>query len=194
MEFGASNRGSKSRVATQEEFHARLMQGQNADNLPLWEWNELRNELTRERRDMVLTQRQLEVAELSARPRLKERLHQAEERVSILHKAWAACQAEGNLRPAAMAVVIAERIEFLTRELEDVENQIAVMRGWMAELPEGAAQARELAQKDVDYKVERVRGMKDAREWELEWSIKVSTMSDSQVALNASQGGGEHRS
>lgn len=39
---------SKSRLARGEELVARLIQGQIVDDLPLWEWNKLRNELGRD--------------------------------------------------------------------------------------------------------------------------------------------------
>jgi len=65
-----------------------------------------------------------------------------------------------------MAAEIARETESLTRELEKWEHQLAATRDWMAQLPEGAAQARDLAQKDVDGKADWVQKMREAKAWE----------------------------
>ena len=118
---------------------------------------------------------ELEVVEPSARPLIEERMRQAEQEVAILQKACAACQADGNLSPAATAAEIARENESLARELEEWEHWLAATRDWMAQLPEGAAQSGESS------------GMREARAWEWEWPVEVSAMSDFQVVLNANQ-------
>ena len=56
----------------------------------------------------------------------------------------------------------------MPRELEKWEHQLAATRDWMAQLLQGAAQARDLAQKDVDVdgKADWVQKMREAKAWE----------------------------
>lgn len=96
-------------------------------------------------------------------------MRQAEENVAILQKACAACQADGNLSPTAMAAEIAREVESLTRELEECEHRLAAPGDGMPRLPEGAAQARDLAQQVADELTRRADRLRKARAWELEW-------------------------
>ncbi|KAG7290771.1 hypothetical protein NEMBOFW57_000774 [Staphylotrichum longicolle] len=151
------------------EWDDNWSEGQTVDNLPLWEWRELRSDLRREQRNVAEERGELEVAEPSARPLIEERMRQAEESVAILQQACAACQADGNLSPTAMAAEIAREVESLTRELEECENRLAAPGDWMPQLPEGAAQARDLAQQVVDELTRRADRLRKAIAWELEW-------------------------
>lgn len=72
---------------------------------------------------------------------------------------------------------ITAKVKDLTGEVEDLEQGVVETRDWVAQIPEGAVQARVLAQKAVDKKLGKIDQARQKKAWELKWSVnKISAM------------------
>lgn len=179
---------SKNRLRRAEELADWGSRNQKIEELPLWEWNCIQRHLERTQQTVERLKEELEGAEITSRPQIQMYLRGSEERVTTLHRVVAASRADAerlcpgrplsSLDPSESAMGLHNKVEldYLRGEVEDLEQGVVKTRAWAAELPQGAIQARELAQKAIDEKLKEINGAKQKMERELEWSGKIPAM------------------
>lgn len=137
---------------------------QKTEDLPLWEFRAVKRALEQEQWKLEGLKQDLEAAEAASQPEIQKRIRYAEQRTAVHQKAYMASQHDTarlcpgrspsslDRRDSARALEMTMRIEHRTRELESGEQAVRERKAWIAQLPEGADEARRLAHTVVDEK------------------------------------------
>ncbi|RDL42174.1 uncharacterized protein BP5553_02153 [Venustampulla echinocandica] len=137
---------------------------QKPEELLLWEERQLREDSWSKQRSLKAIQReakQVQAGERDGVPGIQIRLRHAEKQVAVYQKAHEASRLDAErLCPGrsfavgrgveALGFDLKKRMEYLTRYIEQSQQEVRLMREWMAQLPECAHRARQAAQRAVD--------------------------------------------
>lgn len=141
----------------------------NFGDLPFWDWKQVRNKLDGEKRELEQLQQERPRTEqgTSPNPQIRKRICEAEKRVAVYEMAYAASLADvERLRPGQETVErdLRARAADLTIGILDAQQEVEEIRGWIGRLPEGADQARKLAQERVDRWEDAITHMMKSRQ------------------------------
>ena len=165
-------RESKDRLMRAKELVAQGRGRQKVENLPLWEWDQVRRDLEYAQRSLGWLKQWLEDAGTLALPPSQESIRCAEEQIATLQKACAASQADAERLCRGRSVSSLDpdesvkglekktKLEYLAGELRYLEQCVVDTRGWIAQLPEGAGKAMGLAHKAVDEKMKEMERLR----------------------------------
>jgi len=141
-------------------------QCQKPEELPLWEERQLREDSWSKQRSLKAIQqeaKQLQAGERERVPGIQIRLRHAEKQATVYQKAHEAARLDAErLCPGRFFTVgpgvatkgldLKERMDNLTCYVEESQREVKLIREWMAQLPDSAHQARQVAQDAVDGK------------------------------------------
>jgi hypothetical protein len=165
-------RESKDRLMRAEELVAQGRGRQKVEDLPLWEWDQVRRDFEYEQQSLGWLKQRLEDDGTLALPLSQQTIRDVEGQIATLQKACAASQADAerlcpgrsisSLDPDESVAGLKKKtkLEYLAGDLRYLEQRVVDTREWIAQLPEGAGEARGLAQKAIDEKVKEMEQLR----------------------------------
>ncbi len=160
------SRESEDRLMRAEELVAQGRGHQKVEDLPLWEWDQVRRDLEYAQLSLGWLKQGLEDTPS------QETIRYGEEQVATLQKACTASQADAESLCPGRSISSLDRdesvtglqkkmkLEYLAGELRYLEQCVVNTREWIAQLPEGAGDARGLAQNAVDEKIKELKQLR----------------------------------